>query len=206
MHSQSDQATVRGARGYVDDLFVALGRLDTEQLDTAIEMVVSRIRGGRGVYVVGNGGSSSVAEHMACDWQAAAWYAGHRTREVCSLTENTARITAIANDVSYEAIFEQQLIERCHPGDLLVCLSVSGRSVNVLRAASAARERGVAVLSLVGQVSPLSELSDVAVQLDVHGDYGLTEDLQSLFMHMVARTLRKVHAHRVSAPEQRLVR
>ncbi|MEV4948786.1 SIS domain-containing protein [Streptomyces sp. NPDC053755] len=205
MRSHSDPATVRGARGYVDDLSLALDRLDTEQLDGAIEMVASRIRGGRGVFVVGNGGSSSVADHMACDWQAAAWYAGHRTREISSLTENTARITAIANDFSYEAIFEQQLTERCQPGDLLVCLSVSGASPNVLRAASAARERGVAVLSLVGRLSPLSELSDMAVHLDVHGDYGLTEDLQSLFTHMVARSVRKVGTHRVSAPARGLV-
>ncbi len=205
MRSHPDPATVRGAHGYVDDLSQALDRLNLDQLDDAIELVASRIRGGRGVFIVGNGGSSSVAEHMACDWQAAARHAGHRTREVSSLTENTARITAIANDHGYEAIFEQQLVERCQPGDLLVCLSVSGASANVLRAASTARERGVAVLSLVGRLSPLSELSDLAIHLDVHGDYGLTEDLQSLFMHMVARAVRRVATHRVRPSAQGLV-
>ncbi|MEV8038940.1 SIS domain-containing protein [Streptomyces sp. NPDC086182] len=202
MTDHGDTTTVRGAQGYVNDLARALARLDLKLLDDAIEMVASRIREGRGVFVVGNGGSSSVAEHMACDWQAAAWQAGHGPREISSLTENTARITAIANDYSYEAIFEQQLVERCHAGDLLVCLSVSGTSVNVLRAASSARERGVAVLSLVGRPSPVSELSDLAVHLDIYGDYGLTEDLQSLFTHMVARDVRKVGAHRVPPSAQ----
>ncbi|MEW2402220.1 SIS domain-containing protein [Streptomyces sp. NPDC046862] len=204
MADHSDATTVRGARGYVDDLSRALGRLDLKHLDDAVEMVASRIREGRGVFVVGNGGGSSVAEHMACDWRAAARQAGHGPREISSLTENTARITAIANDYSYEAIFEQQLVERCQAGDLLVCLSVSGASANVLRAASSASEREVAVLSLVGRLSPLSKLSDLAVHLDVDGDYGLTEDLQSLFMHMVARDVRKVGAHRVSPSAQGL--
>ncbi|MGX1131964.1 D-sedoheptulose 7-phosphate isomerase [Streptomyces glaucescens] len=206
MRNHSEPATVRGARGYVTDMSQALDRLDLEQLDTAIEMVASPIRGGRAVFVVGNGGGSSVAEHMACDWRAAAWHAGHRPREISSLTENTARITAIANDDCYEAIFERQLVERCRPGDLLVCLSVSGTSVNVLRAASSARDHGVAVLSLVGRLSPLSDLSDVAVHLDVDGDYGLTEDLQSLFMHMVARAVRQVDTHRVPPAAQGLAR
>ncbi|WP_228045338.1 D-sedoheptulose-7-phosphate isomerase [Rhodococcus pyridinivorans] len=191
--------TARGARMYVDDLFGALERLDMKHLDDAVELVASRIRNGRSIFIAGNGGGSSVAEHMACDWRAAARHAGHRIGEISSLTENTARITAIANDYCYEAIFEHQLVERCRSGDLLVCLSVSGASENVLRAASSARESGVEVLSLVGRISPLSELSDLAVHLDVHGDYGVTEDLQSLFTHMVARVVRQVSTHRASA-------
>lgn len=184
-------------RSYLEDLSQALGRLNLSDLEAALVMVEARLASRQAIFIAGNGGSAAVAEHMASDWRAASVAGGGRSGDISSLTENTALITALANDYSYEEIFERQIVERARPGDLLVCLSVSGRSANVLRAAAAGRARQVGVLSLVGQLSPLAELSDLSLLLNVDGDYGLTEDIQSMFMHMAARRIRRVCWHRV---------
>lgn len=199
MSERGDFAPTSWAGHYVADLRQALASLDVEALDAATALVRSRFDAGHAVFLVGNGGSAAVADHMACDWRLAASHVGLKPRAVVSLTENTAIVTAIANDSSYEAVFQQQLEERAQMGDLLVCLSVSGESRNIVRAAEAATRCGVSVLSLVGRQSTLAAMSNHAVILDSHGDYGLSEDLQSAFLHMVARSLRGVPSHRAVA-------
>jgi len=194
------EVTTSRAEAYVSDLSRRLRSLDVAGLEAAATLVEEKIRAGHSIFIAGNGGSSAVAEHMASDWRAAAAEAGCRTGEILSLTSNVAVLTALANDCSYDEVFSRQIVERATAGDLLVCLSVSGGSVNVLRAAAEARGRGVAVLGLVGRESALAQVSDMVIFLDVDGDYGIAEDMQSVFMHLVARVVRRVDHHRV--PQQ----
>jgi len=182
---------------YVDDLTLALTRLETGSLTDLLEALVRALNAGRRVFVAGNGGSSTAAIHIASDLMAAsARPAG--APQVVALTENIARVTAIANDYSYEEIFSRQLTGWGRPRDVLLLLSVSGRSANLVRAARAGRDLGMTVLAALGNAGELARLADRSVIFG-QADYGLTEDLHVALGHMAVRVLRGGDACRYTA-------
>jgi D-sedoheptulose 7-phosphate isomerase len=173
---------------YVDDLTLALAQLETGALTDLLEELILALHAGRRVFLAGNGGSSTAAIHIAGDLMAASGSLDSAP-QVVALTENIARVTAIANDHSYDEIFSRQLAGWGRPGDVLLLLSVSGHSANLVRAARAARELGMTVLAALGNSGELGRLADRSV-LFGQGDYGLTEDLHVALGHMAVRVLR----------------
>ena len=132
--------------------------------------------------------------HMASDLSAASRFGAS---VIVALPDNIARLTAIANDFSYEDVFARQVEAIGQPGDVLVLISVSGDSPNLLAAAAAARKAGMRSLALLGRPSALLPSMDCSVVLG-DGDYGLAEDLHLAVTHMAVRMLRGTHAHRPS--------
>ena len=173
---------------YVDDLTLALSLLDTASVAGLLETLVLALHAGNRVFVAGNGGSSTAAIHIASDLTAASDTLGSGP-QVVALTENIARVTAIANDHSYDEIFSRQLVGRARPRDVLLLLSVGGRSGNLVRAARVGRELGMTVLAALGNAGGLARLADRPVIFG-QGDYGLTEDLHVSLGHMAVRVLR----------------
>jgi D-sedoheptulose 7-phosphate isomerase len=182
---------------YVDDLTLALARLETGPLSDLLETLVVALHAGARVFVAGNGGSSTAAIHIASDLMAASGAAGGAP-QIVALTENIARVTAIANDYSYEEIFSRQLIGWGRPRDVLLLLSVSGRSANLVRAARVGRDLGMTVLAALGNPGELAGLADRQVIFG-QADYGLTEDLHVSLGHMAVRVLRGGDACRYTA-------
>lgn len=178
-------------KSYVDDLTLALAQMEAGSTAAVLEELVLAIREGRRVLVAGNGGSSTAAIHIASDLMAASAALGRErdsAPQAVALTENIARVTAIANDYSYDEIFSRQLPGWARPGDVLLLLSVSARSANLVRAAEVGRDLGMTVLAAIGDPGELAALAHRHVVFG-QADYGLTEDLHVALGHMAVRVL-----------------
>lgn len=171
---------------YLTDLRTALDALDPEQIKAARDCVARvRDRGGQ-LFLCGNGGSAATASHLANDLGKGASYGrkGPRFR-VTALTDNIPWITALANDVGYEVIFAEQLRNLGQPGDVLLAISGSGNSPNILEAVKVAREIGIEVIGWTGfGGGKLAGLSDLAIVADSH-HMGRVEDVHTILMHVI---------------------
>jgi D-sedoheptulose 7-phosphate isomerase len=116
------------------------------QMVKALEMVQATVRRGGTLYFCGNGGSAADAQHLATEY-VVRYMRKRRAYPAVALTTDSSLLTAAGNDLGFEEIFARQIEALAKPGDLLIIHSTSGSSPNVLRAAEAARERGVAVLA-----------------------------------------------------------
>ena len=138
-------------RDYWDEVASVAAAIDLVSLERAAVMLLSCQARGRVVFVVGNGGSAATASHFACDLSKGTRRDGPPTFHVVSLTDNVPLLTAWANDSGYERVFSEQLMSLGRPGDLLVAISASGNSPNVVAAVDAARSCGMAVVGLSGR-------------------------------------------------------
>jgi D-sedoheptulose 7-phosphate isomerase len=177
-------------KNWLDNYISAQHRaLDSVPVD-AIERLITTVReawlAGRNIFVIGNGGNAANASHFATDLGKGASDAVKRRFRVLSLCDNSAWITALGNDYSYEDIFVRQLENFAAAGDVLLAGSVSGNSPNVVKAFSWARDRGLHTIALVG--AKRGRLADLAGQTIVIADthYGRVEDVQMHMLHMVA--------------------
>lgn len=116
------------------------------QLDTALGMVEEAVRRGGTLFFCGNGGSAADAQHMATEY-VVRYMRNRRAYPAVALTTDTSLLTAAANDIGFENVFARQVEALAKPGDLLIIHSTSGNSPNVVRAAEAAREKGLPVLA-----------------------------------------------------------
>ncbi|MFI1357957.1 SIS domain-containing protein [Streptomyces sp. NPDC020898] len=169
--------------------------VDAKAVGDVAACVVETISTGRTVFVAGNGGSACTADHMACDWAVSALRAGHRVARVISLSGSSAYVTALANDIDFTEVFAQQVRAIGAEDDLLVLLSVSGDSPNLVQAAKAAQERGLTVVALLGNAGTLAQHCDLVVEAGA-GDYGLAEDLHLALNHAMVRIFRAGRPHR----------
>ncbi len=183
------------ARGYLDYLAEIFGQLDEDEIARfVVELVRARDEGGR-IYFIGNGGSAATASHFVNDIAIGSRSWERPFRAVC-LSDNNAVITSIANDYGYERIFVQQLQGHLGPEDLVVAISVSGNSPNVLAAVEYARSCGVRVVGLTGfDGGRLRELADVCVHAPTNaGEYGPAEDVHMVLDHLVGAYIARLCA------------
>ena len=138
-------------RDYWDEIADVAAAIDLACLERAAIMLLTCQARGRVVFVVGNGGSAATASHFACDLSKGTRRDGPPTFHVVSLTDNVPLLTAWANDSGYERVFSEQLTGLAQPGDLLVAISASGNSPNIVAAVDAARSCGMAVIGLSGR-------------------------------------------------------
>jgi D-sedoheptulose 7-phosphate isomerase len=138
-------------RDYWDEVADVAAAIDLACLERAAIMLLTCQARGRVVFVVGNGGSAATASHFACDLSKGTRRDGPPTFHVVSLTDNVPLLTAWANDSGYERVFSEQLTALAQPGDLLVAISASGNSPNIVAAVDAARSCGMAVIGLSGR-------------------------------------------------------
>jgi D-sedoheptulose 7-phosphate isomerase len=159
--------------------------IDLEKVGQAIEIFRLAREEGRRIFVCGNGGSASTASHFACDMVKGASY-GKATRfRIMALTDSLPTITAYSNDVGYECVFVEQLKNFAEPGDVVMAISGSGNSPNVLRAVEYGNALGCRTIALTGRnggaLGPLAELN-----LQVSEPHmGRIEDAHTIVMHMI---------------------
>jgi D-sedoheptulose 7-phosphate isomerase len=138
------------AKDYLLAVQEVLARLDHEVVDRMVEVVWRGYKAGRTLFLFGNGGSAALASHFACD-MGKGTIAGHEKRlKTIALTDNVALITAWANDKAYQEIFAEQLESLAEKGDIVLAISGSGNSPNVIRGLEAARRIGAETLVLTG--------------------------------------------------------
>jgi len=179
------------ARDYVTRVRELLAGLDLAVVAAAAGVVLEAYDQGRMVFVCGNGGSAANASHLAADLGKNAVAPGRPRLRVLSLNDNMAWFSALANDYGYERVFVEQIENLLQAGDVLIVLSASGNSPNVVRAAEFARAHGGRVVALVGfQGGRMRELADVAVHLPSDA-YGPVEDAHLILGHVFTEVLRE---------------
>ena len=161
----------------------------------AVERLYDCYRRGGTVFVVGNGGSAATASHFACDLAKGTRTEGLPAFRVVPLTDNVPLLTAWANDTSYDRVFAEQLAALVRPGDVLVAISASGNSPNILAAARVAREAGATTIALSGRSGGrLSRLADLAVCVPAD-PIEQVEDAHVIVAHSLCVALRqRLHA------------
>ena len=172
-------------RAYVGALQRALKGLDLEAVQRGRDACAAvRDAGGR-IFVCGNGGSAATASHLANDLGKGASYGRAQRFKVIALTDNVPWMTALANDVSYDEVFSEQLENFAEAGDLLIAISGSGNSANVLRAIEVARKRGLVTVGLTGfGGGKLADMVDHPVVVDSH-HMGRVEDVHMIIVHLI---------------------
>ncbi len=136
---------------YVEQLSAALNTVDHARIAQALEWFREARDSGRAVFVCGNGGSASTASHFVCDMVKGASYGRARRFRIQALTDSLPTLTAYANDVSYDCVFAEQLKNFAQPGDVVMAISGSGNSPNVVCAIEYANSAGCRTLALTGR-------------------------------------------------------
>jgi histidinol-phosphate phosphatase family protein len=178
---------------YAGELARAFSTIDMAQLARAAEFLNDAYDRDASVFACGNGGSASIANHLQCDHVKGVRNGTDLTTRVFSLSTNMEIFSAIANDLGYEAVFEYQLQSLARSGDVLIAVSSSGRSPNILRALEWANGHGMPTIALTGFAGGAArELATVSVH--VHSDnYGIIEDTHQACMHLLAQYVRQSH-------------
>ena len=176
-------------RAYLDEVQHAVGRIPLAPVATLIGWLEEARAERRKVFVFGNGGSAALASHFANDLAKGTVGEGRPRFRVISLNENIPLLTAWANDTEYQRIFAEQLANLIEPGDLVLAISTSGNSPNILRAVELARENGARTAGLVGaDGGALMGLADLTVSVPLD-DTGQAEALHAVLCHLITRRL-----------------
>jgi len=173
------------AEGYREKVARTVAAIDASLVATAIEWLRDARDEGKQIFVCGNGGSASTASHFVCDMVKGASYGREKRFRILALTDSLPTITAYSNDVAYECIFEEQLKNFAQPGDVVMAISSSGNSPNVIRAVEYANSAGCKTIALTGRdggkLGPAAQL-----ELNVGEDHvGRIEDAHMVVCHMI---------------------
>ena len=171
--------------GYLDRLRGSIEALPRERLAELGELLYRAYGDSKQVFTLGNGGSASTASHMAADLAKNTIGPNMRRFRVFSLNDNTAMLTALANDLGYENVLSEQLKNLIRAGDVLIVISASGNSPNVLNAIRYAQTRSAEVVAIVGfEGGEAARLADLAVIVP-SDHYGIIEDVHLIINHMI---------------------
>lgn len=181
------------ASRYVTEVCGLLRGLDLDPVARFIDLLDEARRRGATVFFVGNGGSAATASHWANDLGIGTRVEGVAGFRAVSLTDNVAVLSALANDFGYEEVFTRQLVGLFRPADVLVAISVSGNSPNVVRAVEWANAHGGMTVGLIGfDGGKLRTVCQLAIHAPgARGNYGPAEDVHLFLDHLVTGCLRQ---------------
>ena len=181
------------ADAYFQASQVAQASVDRVALAKAGALLAGAYAARKTIYVCGNGGSAAISNHLVCDHLKCIQTDTDLRPRVVSLSATIETITAVANDISYDEVFVYQLRSLADPGDVLISVSSSGDSENVVRACAWAKANDLAVIAMTGFAGGRTQgLADV--NLHVAGDnYGVVEDAHQALMHILAQFIRQDH-------------
>lgn len=175
---------------YISTLQETMGRLPQPLIFQVIYTLQNARMQGSQIFIMGNGGSASTASHFVCDLAKNTRYGGLPHFRVIGLADNMEIFSAYANDEGYESVFSQQLINLIKPGDIVIAISASGNSKNVLNAVDEARKYGVTTIGFTGfDGGRLGQMVDIHihVQSDIIEH---VEDIHLMLEHMIVRTIK----------------
>jgi D-sedoheptulose 7-phosphate isomerase len=177
------------AANYKEDLLNAVNRIDLDKVEKATAWLREARDTDHHIFTCGNGGSASTASHFVCDIVKGASYQREKRFRILALTDSLATLTAYSNDVNYEAVFVEQLKNFAQSGDVLIAISGSGNSPNVLRAVEYARSVGCKTIGLTGRDGgKLGQAAELNIQVPVQ-HMGRIEDAHLIVCHMMAYEL-----------------
>ena len=176
---------------YADEMSRAAKTIEPTSLDRAAAILTEAYTRGARMFSCGNGGSAAIANHAQCDHVKGVRTTTDLTPRVMSLSTNVELLTAIANDIGYENVFVYQLESQSGSGDVLIAVSSSGRSPNIVRALTWARDNGLRTIAVTGfDGGPARAVAEVSIHVDCT-NYGVVEDLHQAVMHALAQYIRQ---------------
>lgn len=178
------------SKNYFWQIKKVIDELDLEKIQKIAEKIFDAYKNNKQIFIMGNGGSASTASHFACDLGKGTLQRFYDEKErrfrVISLTDNVATLMAFGNDLSFEDIFVQQLKNLVNPGDVVIGISASGNSVNVIKAIEYAKGCGAKTIGFLGfrAGGKLHDLVDYEITVqDEH--YGRNEDIHMILIHLI---------------------
>jgi D-sedoheptulose 7-phosphate isomerase len=162
-------------------------------VNEVVDVLVDANRNGRSVFIFGNGGSAATASHFACDLAKRPLVEGQPRFRVISLTDNNALMTALSNDIGYDQVFAEQLRPLVNSGDVVIGISGSGNSPNVLNAVALANKAGAVSIGFCGyDGGKLKSMVDFPVHIDCD-NMAMVEDVHLMLEHAICEKLRALH-------------
>ncbi len=175
---------------YQQDLIEQINSISEATVLEVKNLLLKARQNRKTVFIIGNGGSAATASHFACDLGKGCSRQDQVNFKVMSLTDNTPWMTAISNDISYDGVFINQLSNFAEKGDILIAISASGNSENIIQACQYAKEKGLLVIAFVGFAGgKIKELADISLWIKSK-DYGVVEDCHLMLEHMVSHLIR----------------
>ncbi len=170
---------------YKAEVLKALDTIELGKVEETIGLFRRAREEGRRIFVCGNGGSASTASHFVCDMVKGASYGKPSRFRIMALTDSLPTLTAYTNDVNYECVFVEQLKNFAEPEDLVVAISASGNSLNVIRAVEYGNSVGCRTIALTGKDGGrLGQVAELNIQV-AHSHMGRIEDLHMMVLHMI---------------------
>lgn len=181
----------RWLRDYTQEFKDCIEDIQLQEVVEVVEVLWEAYLHDRTVYIFGNGGSAATASHFACDLGKGASVEGMRRIRVLSLNDNISLMTAIANDISYEVVFKEQLPNLLREGDVVVAITGSGNSPNILEAVKYAREQGAVTVGIIGfGGGKLTGMVDYSITLP-STNYGYVESAHLFLEHCISLYFKK---------------
>lgn len=176
---------------YIQKLKEAFDRLDRAEINGFASLLMDAHQRSAKIFIFGNGGSASASSHFACDMNKGVSYGLDKRFRIVPLTDNIATITAYANDVDYDDVFVEQLKNLLDPGDLVIGVSASGNSKNVLKAIEYANEKGNTSIGMTGYCGgKLRQLASFSINVNIN-DMQISEDIHFVLMHVMMKIMSK---------------
>jgi len=175
------------AKAYFENIVSIIGRISLDEIDRFGGVLAKAKETDRTIFFIGNGGSAATASHFANDL-AIGVKDDPKPFKALSLCDNLSKITAIGNDYGYDDIFSRQVEVFAHEGDVLVAISASGNSPNLIKAVETAQAKGLVIVGLTSfDGGRLRQMSDVCVHIPTEvGEYGPAEDGHMILDHLVS--------------------
>lgn len=179
---------------YLEHEIKTIQSLDVDSIDKALNLLLKTFEDGKTVYVFGNGGSSATASHFQNDFNKGVSEHTEKKFNFLCLNDNMATVMAVANDIGFDEVFRFQLQGHLRPGDVVIAISGSGNSKNVINAVEYAKSMGNQVIGLTGfNGGKLKQLSDVSLHAPIHS-MQITEDIHMIFDHLMMSVFYKTLA------------
>ena len=180
-------------KNYFKELKETIDKISTQDIKKVADILYDAYTKNKQIFIIGNGGSASTASHFACDLSKGTLQRIYDEKEkrfrVISLTDNVAHLTALANDLDYNDVFSQQLRNLVNPGDIVVAISGSGNSKNILNAVDSASKSGATTIGFLGfDGGKLKEKVDHYIHVPSN-HYGRIEDLHLVLAHLISSYL-----------------
>ena len=176
---------------YFEMTAVGSKSVDRQALRQACDVLLDAYQSGKQVFVCGNGGSAAIADHLECDHLKGVHTNTDLSPRIRSLVANVALLTATANDLSYDMVFAFPLARLCSSGDVLVTISSSGNSRNIVKAMECAKANGLSTIALTGfDGGEARRMAQISLHVDVE-NYGIVEDVHQGIMHVLAQYIRQ---------------
>lgn len=170
---------------YFSELKTVIDNLDRNEIETFINVMLNARNNGKNIYIMGNGGSGATASHFCCDFNKGMSYTKDKKFKMICLNDNVSTMLAYSNDVGYDFVFVEQLKNFVKEGDIVIGISGSGNSKNVLNAIDYANKKGAITIGLTGyNGGVLKQITKYSVNANVD-NMQITEDIHMMICHMI---------------------